>query len=146
MLKLESDFHSPTLVQHIAARYLAGDGYDAHLEHEHARSTASGATRCWPRSSATCPARSTRPVPHGGHHVWATLERPVDERTLYAEAIRHGVSFMPGGAVTAERRGADVDAAVVLAARSRRRSRRASGGWRAPCARCAAAHRGPSAR
>ena len=44
------------------------------------------------------------PVPHGGHHVWATLANAVDERTLYTEAIRHGVSFVPGGAVSTERR------------------------------------------
>ena len=36
--------------------------------------------------------------------MWVTLTRPVDERALYSEAIRHGVTFTPGGAVTAERR------------------------------------------
>jgi 2-aminoadipate transaminase len=33
-----------------------------------------------------------------------TLTRPLDERALYTEAARHGVSFTPGGAITAERR------------------------------------------
>jgi DNA-binding transcriptional MocR family regulator len=42
--------------------------------------------------------------PQGGHHVWLTLSRPLDERALYTEAARHGVAFIPGGAVTAERR------------------------------------------
>ena len=42
--------------------------------------------------------------PAGGHHLWVTLTRPLDERALYAEAARHGVTFTPGGAVTAERR------------------------------------------
>jgi DNA-binding transcriptional MocR family regulator len=43
-------------------------------------------------------------IPSGGHHVWVTLTRSLDERSLYSEAQRHGVAFTPGGAVTAERR------------------------------------------
>jgi 2-aminoadipate transaminase len=103
MLKLEDDFHSPTLIQHIAARWLAAGAHDRHIE-------------------ATLPFyRERRDVllaalerhlageyhvdrPRGGHHVWVTLWRPLDERALYAEAARHGVTFTPGGAVTAERR------------------------------------------
>jgi 2-aminoadipate transaminase len=42
--------------------------------------------------------------PRGGHHLWVTLERPIDERALYTEAVRHGMTFTPGGAITAERR------------------------------------------
>ena len=45
---------------------------------------------------------ATWTVPAGGHHVWVTLRRPVDERALYAEALNHGSSFLPGGAVQAE--------------------------------------------
>jgi 2-aminoadipate transaminase len=41
-------------------------------------------------------------VPAGGHHVWVTLNEPVDERALYSEAFRAGVTFLPGGAVQAE--------------------------------------------
>ena len=37
--------------------------------------------------------------------MWVTLERPVEERSFYSEAVRHGVSFTPGGAVTVDRRG-----------------------------------------
>jgi 2-aminoadipate transaminase len=43
-------------------------------------------------------------IPSGGHHLWVTLTRPLDEGALYSEASRHGVTFTPGGAVTAERR------------------------------------------
>jgi DNA-binding transcriptional MocR family regulator len=103
MLKLEDDFHTPTLVQHIASRYLASGAYDRHVE-------------------STLPVYRTRrdallaslerhlageyraDPPRGGHHVWVTLNRPIDERVLYSEAIRHGVTFTPGGAVTPERR------------------------------------------
>jgi DNA-binding transcriptional MocR family regulator len=45
----------------------------------------------------------TAPKPIGGHHVWVTLNRPINERDLYAEAARHGVTFTPGGATTVER-------------------------------------------
>ncbi len=103
MLKLESDFHSPTLTQHIAARYLASGEYADHLKHtspiyQRRRDALLEALE------RHLPGEIHAPVPHGGHHVWATLARPVDERTLYTEAIRHGVSFVPGGAVSTERR------------------------------------------
>ncbi|HEY1539475.1 MAG TPA: hypothetical protein VGF63_08770, partial [Solirubrobacteraceae bacterium] len=39
----------------------------------------------------------------GGHHTWVTLHDPVDERALYVEAVRAGVSFLPGGAIQAEK-------------------------------------------
>ena len=32
MLKLEADFHSPTLIQHMVARWLATGAYDRHVE------------------------------------------------------------------------------------------------------------------
>jgi 2-aminoadipate transaminase len=38
----------------------------------------------------------------GGHHVWATLNRRLDERAFYAEALRHGVTFTPGTAVSVD--------------------------------------------
>lgn len=102
-LKLGTDFHTPTLTQHIGARYLAAGGYDRQLEatlpfyrerrdalHEALERHLAGEYRADP--------------PRGGHHAWVTLNRPLDERALYSEAIRHGVTFTPGGAVTAERR------------------------------------------
>ena len=42
-------------------------------------------------------------VPQGGHHVWVTLTRPVDERALYREAVRYGMTFIPGGVMRADR-------------------------------------------
>jgi 2-aminoadipate transaminase len=102
MLKLESDFHTTTLAQHIAARFLASGAHRAHVE-----STLPFYTE---RRDALMEALDEHlrgeyraDIPCGGHHVWVTLERPLDERDLYAEAARHGVMFTPGGAVTAER-------------------------------------------
>jgi 2-aminoadipate transaminase len=102
-LKLESDFHSATLIQHIAARWLATGAYDRHVEHsqpfyrERRDALLAALERHLPGEYQADP-------PHGGHHVWVTLARPLDERALYTEAARHGVAFTPGGAITAERR------------------------------------------
>jgi len=103
MLKLEDDFHTPTLVQHIAARYLASGAYDRHVEatlpvYRKRRDALLAALE------RHLPGEYRADPPRGGHHVWVTLTRPLDERSLYSEAIRHGVTFTPGGAVMAERR------------------------------------------
>ena len=103
-LKLESDFHSPD-ADPAHRRALARDrAPTTGTSSRPSPSTASGATRCSPRSSGTCPGEYQADPPQGGHHVWVTLDRPLDERALYTEAARHGVAFIPGGAVTAERR------------------------------------------
>src|SRR3954470_12870276 len=87
MLKLEDDFHTPTLVQHIAARYLASGAYDRHIE--------STLPVYKERRDALLAALEKHLAgeyrvdpPRCGHHVWVTLNRPIDERALYAEAIR----------------------------------------------------------
>ena len=103
MLKLETDFHTPTLLQHMGARFLASGLYDEHV--------ARTAPFYRERRDALVAALERHlageyrlDVPRGGHHLWLTLNRPLDERALYSEAARHGVTFTPGGAVTAERR------------------------------------------
>ena len=103
ILKLENDFHSPTLIQHMAARWLATGAYDIHLKgtipfYRERRDALLAALE------RHMPGEYTVDVPLGGHHLWVTLKRPLDERALYPEAARCGVSFTPGGAVTAERR------------------------------------------
>ena len=102
-LKLESDFHSATLIQHIAARWLATGAYDRHVEQSQPfyRERRDALLAALERH---LPGEYQADAPHGGHHVWVTLTRPLDERTLYTEAARHGVAFTPGGAITAERR------------------------------------------
>ena len=101
MLKLEADFHSPTLIQHMAARWLATGAYDRHVAdtipfyRERRDALMAALERHLPGEYHADP-------PGGGHHVWVTLNRPLDERALYAEAARGGVTFTPGGAITAE--------------------------------------------
>jgi 2-aminoadipate transaminase len=103
MLKLDADFHSPTLIQHLVARWLATGAYDRHVKQtipfyrERRDALLASLERHLSGEYHADP-------PEGGHHLWVTLARPLDERALYAEAARHGVTFTPGGAVTAERR------------------------------------------
>ena len=103
MLKLADDFHSPTLIQHIVARWLAGGAHDRHVESTlpYYRERRDALLEALERHMA---GEYRADVPSGGHHLWVTLTRPLDERALYSEAARHGMTFTPGGAVTAERR------------------------------------------
>src|SRR4051794_24413711 len=101
-MKLESDFHTATLAQHIAARFLAEGLHRKQVEetlpfYRERRDALMGAVE---RHLAGEYRAST---PHGGHHLWVTLNRPLSERELYTEAARHGVTFTPGGVLTAER-------------------------------------------
>jgi DNA-binding transcriptional MocR family regulator len=103
LLKLETDFHTSTLLQHMSARFLASGLYDEHLVKTapYYRERRDALVGSLERHLA---GEYRLDVPRGGHHLWVTLNRPLDERALYSEAARHGVSFTPGGAVTAERR------------------------------------------
>ena len=101
-LKLETDFHTPTLVQHIAARFLASGGYDRQIAgtKDFYRERRDALMASLDRHLAG-EYRTDRP--QGGHHLWITLTRPVNERELYTEALRHGVTFTPGGVVSVDR-------------------------------------------
>ena len=103
MLKLEADFFTAALIQHIAARWLATGAYEHHVErtipfYRQRRDALLAALE------RHLPGEYHADPPEGGHHLWVTLKRPIDERALYTEAARGGVMFTPGGAVTAERR------------------------------------------
>jgi DNA-binding transcriptional MocR family regulator len=102
MLKLNSDFHTNTLSQHITARFLAAGLYEKHLAasnpfYRERRDLMMEALE----KHLAGEYRAERP--NGGHHVWVQLLRPLDERALYREAVRQGVTFTPGGTVTVER-------------------------------------------
>jgi DNA-binding transcriptional MocR family regulator len=101
-LKLATDFHSNTLSQHITARFLAAGGYERHV----------AATIPFYRERRDLlmealerhlPGEYRAEKPLGGHNVWVQLVRPVEERALYREAVRQGVTFTPGGTLTADR-------------------------------------------
>jgi DNA-binding transcriptional MocR family regulator len=101
-MKLESDFFTAAPVQHIAADFLADGGYERQLE----RSTGFYRERCdvlMESLERHLAGEYHADRPNGGHHVWVTLNRPADERALYAEALRHGVGYVPGMTTVAER-------------------------------------------
>ncbi|HYF27778.1 MAG TPA: PLP-dependent aminotransferase family protein [Baekduia sp.] len=100
-LKMDTDLHSAALPQHLAAAWLAGDRHQEHLrrvvpEYRRRRDVLLAAL------DRHLGADATWQVPAGGQHLWVTLRRAVDERALYGEALRAGVSFLPGGAAQAE--------------------------------------------
>ena len=100
--KRGDDIHSTTPSQMIAARFLAAGEYEPHLK----RSVAVYEQRCDVLLEAVH--RELGPIvsgerPLGGHHLWLTLDADINERDLYEEAARQGVSFVPGGAMTPER-------------------------------------------
>jgi DNA-binding transcriptional MocR family regulator len=100
-LKLATDYHTPVLTQYLAQRWLASGAHDRHLR----RINSVYARRCQAmlNSLQRRLADEVVPtVPKGGHHVWVAFRRRLDERLLLSEALRHGVSFTPGGATTVE--------------------------------------------
>jgi GntR family transcriptional regulator of abcA and norABC len=100
-LKLATDYHTPVLTQYLAQRWLAGGAHDRHLR----RINAAYARRCEAMLASLDRRLGDEVVaiaPKGGHHVWVTFRRPLDDRLLFSEALRHGISFTPGGATTVE--------------------------------------------
>jgi 2-aminoadipate transaminase len=100
--KRNDDIHSATLTQLVAARFLAGGHYQSQIE----RSISFYGERC--EALLATVERELGPVmtvirPLGGGHLWLTFRDPLDERDLYDEAVRQGVTFLPGGAMMAER-------------------------------------------
>ncbi len=101
-LKLDSDMHTSALPQYLAAWHLQGDRHAQLLARAVPvyRSRRDALLRALDRHLSLA---ATWNVPAGGHHVWVTLDEAVDERALYAEAFRAGMTFMPGGALQPEK-------------------------------------------
>jgi DNA-binding transcriptional MocR family regulator len=100
-LKLATDYHTPVLTQHLGARWLESGAHDRHISvvcGELARRAEAMMSSIGRRLGDEVAVSE----PRGGHHVWVTFRRHLDERLLMAEAMRHGVSFTPGGATTVE--------------------------------------------
>jgi 2-aminoadipate transaminase len=102
--KHNDDMTGPTLPQMIAARLLADpEAFDAQIEaatgfHRERHDALMAAIEAELEPLATPVVR-----PLGGGHVWVRLRDALDERRLYAEAVRNGVNFMPGSAAMPER-------------------------------------------
>jgi len=100
-LKLATDVHSSTLTQYLAARWLESGGHDAHVR----RVNKVYAKRCEALLESVIRRLGDEVSvmePNGGHNLWLTFRRPIDERMLFAEALRNRVGFTPGRALRPE--------------------------------------------
>lgn len=103
-LKLATDYHSPTLTQYLAHGWLSSGAHDRYLR----RINAVYGHRCQALLDSLTRRLGDEVVvmpPKGGHHVWVAFRRPLDERLLLSEALRQGLSFTPGEAITVENDG-----------------------------------------
>jgi DNA-binding transcriptional MocR family regulator len=100
-LKLATDLNTSPLDQRIAARYLADDRHDRLLAEarERYRGRAVALRAALDRHLE---GEYDASEPLGGNNLWLTFKRRIDERALYGEALRQGVSFTPGHSVLAE--------------------------------------------
>jgi 2-aminoadipate transaminase len=100
--KRADDMHSATLTQLAVAGFLADGEYPAHIErarefYRSRRDVLLNAAAVHLKGMAT-------PItvePNGGH-LWLTLDLPLDESELMTEAVRNGVTFVPGAAMLPE--------------------------------------------
>ena len=100
--KQRDDIHSPTITQLVAAEYLRSGAYEVLLERSRAfyRERRDVLVEALTEELGSLAVLSR---PTGGGHVWATLDPLLDEAELTAEAVRCGVSFVPGGAMMPDR-------------------------------------------
>ena len=99
--KRSAVLHTPLITELALARFLAEGGYAEQLD----TAIAFYGERCEALLEAVNEqlggiARVQRPL--GGGHLWLSLAERIDERDLYEEAGRHGVSFLPGAAMMPE--------------------------------------------
>ncbi len=97
--KRADDMHSATLSQLAVAGFLADGAYPDHIEYardfyRERRDVLLEAVGKHLKGMATC--ESERPQ---GGHLWLTLDLPLDESELMTEAVRNGVTFVPGAAM-----------------------------------------------
>jgi DNA-binding transcriptional MocR family regulator len=93
--KQAADLHTSTVDQAAAARYLADNDLDAHLERVRAayRARRDALLAGLP---AALPAGSSWNRPQGGMFVWVRLPEGRDATALLRTAIEHGVAYVPG--------------------------------------------------
>ena len=100
--KRRAELNTPLLNELAVARFLEEGAYPEQIE----RATCFFRERYEALDEAVSEhlggiATVSRPL--GGGHLWLTLSERIDERDLYEQAAREGVSFLPGAAMMAER-------------------------------------------
>lgn len=103
-LKMASDLHTSTLTQRVVATVLASGAHDRILDDARAL-YARRATALQQSLEQHLPGEIETLEPLGGHNLWVTFRRRLDERTLHNEALRRGVSFTPGHSALVEESG-----------------------------------------
>jgi 2-aminoadipate transaminase len=99
--KRTDDMHTATLTQLALARFLAAGEYPAHVER--ARDFYRQRRDALLEAAAEhLSGLATMHRPGGGGHLWLTLATAADEGELMTEAVRHGVTFVPGSAMIPE--------------------------------------------
>ncbi|MGE5380784.1 MAG: PLP-dependent aminotransferase family protein [Methylocystaceae bacterium] len=98
------DLHTNNLTQWLLACYLQGEHLDYHLvkvrkEYKQRRDAMVSAIRRYCRDEVSFT------IPEGGFYLWCRLNRQVSSRTLAHEAMKAGVSIVPGEAFYANRQG-----------------------------------------
>ncbi len=99
--KRSHDIHSPTLTQMALARYLESGAYPAQAERARAF-YAEGLAAMREAVDRHLGSIASYPEPLGGGHLWLGLDLQLDERELADEAVRHGVAYVPGNALTVD--------------------------------------------
>ncbi len=97
--KRADDMHSATMTQLALAGFLAAGRYPEHLDlarnfYRERRDALLEAVEKHLKGLATYESE-----PKGGGHLWLTLNGSFDERDVMTEAVRHGVTFVPGAAM-----------------------------------------------
>jgi DNA-binding transcriptional MocR family regulator len=100
--KRADDMHSATLTQLAVAGFLQAGEYTGHIERARdfyrvRRDALIEAADKHLKGLATVATEA----PNGGH-LWLTLDLPLDESELMTEAVRNGVTFVPGAAMLPE--------------------------------------------
>jgi DNA-binding transcriptional MocR family regulator len=100
--KQNDDMAGATLPQLAIARYLGAGEYEKLIEHsiDFHRERCEALIGALEKHVADA---ATWARPRGGAHMWLELGERLDERDLYSEARRQGVTFLPGGALMPER-------------------------------------------
>jgi DNA-binding transcriptional MocR family regulator len=100
-LKLGTDVHTSTLTQHLALGWLASGGHDEHVRRVN-KVYAKRAAALLESLNRRLADEASVIEPNGGHNLWLTFRRPIDERMLFAEALRNRIGFTPGRALRPE--------------------------------------------
>jgi 2-aminoadipate transaminase len=101
--KRADDLHSSTLSQLALAGFLGEGSYPAHIERarEFHRVRRDALLAGIDEHMGDLVTVSAEGDANGGH-LWAALELPLDENELMTEAVRNGVTFVPGAAMLPE--------------------------------------------